>query len=764
MSKRQFFYWAQLCRVRAILAPELLLAGPTVRAWIYIAALLTWMAFLQIGLHAAPLSEKRWAAIDELKDLHLGRVLGRPPISVNPIYIGGEETLGDLRKDKAYPQIQNMIALFKEAKPQEAYVLADKFLEKQPNSYFAEWLHYFKADMMFAVQEAREKPQYSLAIEDYELALRRYPLSEHVERAIYQTALAQFRAGLNQESSASVRRALSEFQNGKYGPQLILVNGEQYLQSKNYDAALNEYSQIIRRFPKTQAAVDAAFRRAYLEFDRGNYKAALSTYQDLDKYHSQVLQLLRMETEASAINKYVDRVLYAETLFLNGEYLEASKIFQNLGNLFPKDPRAPLLWIRFGDTYLRRGMSRPALAMYQSVEKNYRSNTEANAWAKIKLADYYTLTESIEAQAENRRLLEKAFELTVDSSPDYAAVALSKLAQFLITTKSYPKAQAVLEQYRSLFPKGEQIAWVTRRQTELLELEILDHYKAGDYLAALTRYLSNEKDSAADFKNVDVLLKLSEAARELELIEKSSEILNRIIYLESSADARQIALLRLVENLNAQGEYRKSSERLRRFNFAYPRTNYQYLYDKLWGDLYRGLKNPSRALEHYEKALKGIDGKQSRKIEMRQILLYLGELYEAEGAPHKAIEAYEVYLDIFSKPETLALRGVPFTPKDKFQVKVSQYRIADLYYNMRDFVKALSAYQRVIKEIKEEPFASHAKYRIGECYLALDDREAALEAFKEVKSDDPQNIWVRAAEAYIAGVQMEVKYGIRVFN
>jgi len=750
------------------------------------------MLFLQVGLYAATpnniqpknnqskniqpnstqpgnspslkINSDRLKANEEIPDLTLGRVLGRPPIVIGLHLEGLEVGFMALRKEKNFEEVEKFVQLWKQGKEEEAYVKADKFLTQNTSSPFAEWIHFFKGDMMFLLQEKRENPQYNLAVEDYELALRRYPLSSFVERGLFQMALAQLRSNLFQESQQTVKRASNEFGNGILAPLFILMDGEANLLSKNFDAALSSYSLVIRRFPKSQAAVDAAFRKAYLHFVEGEFKEALNTYEDLDRYHSQVLQLLRMQTEASAENKFVDRVIYAETLYLNGRYADASGLFQTLGNLFPKDPRASLIWLRFGDTYLRRQMISSAKSIYQFVLKEFPNSVDAQAWARIKLADLYWLTGSIEAQSQNRALLEKAFVVAEKIQPEYSSLALAKLGQFLLLNGNYAKAQVVLDQYKEAFPKADQINWVNRKSTELLEMEILDHYKAGDFLAALTRYITHEQAGATSFKNVNVLLKLSEAAKELELLDKSSEILNQIIYLEGSADVRQVALLRLIDNLIIQKKFDRASERLRRFNFAYPRTTYQYLYDKAWGDIYRGRNNSAKSLEHYERALQTLSPNENRTIEMRQILLYLGELYESEGLPLKAVEAYEAYLKIYEKPEVVATRGIPTTPKDIYQIKVSHYRIADLFFNSRDYVKALSAYKRINDKIKEEPFLSHARYRIGECYLALDDRAAALDAFKEVKSSDPKSVWLRAAQAYIAGVQMEVKYGIRIFN
>lgn len=83
-----------------------------------------------------------------------------------------------------------------------------------------------------------------------------------------------------------------------------------------------------------------------------------------------------------------------------------------------------------------------------------------------------------------------------------------------------------------------------------------------------------------------------------------------------------------------------------------------------------------------------------------------------------------------------------------------------MHYALHDYPRAIDAYRAVVKEIHEEPFQSHARYRIGECYLALNDRRSALDAFKQVNSEDANNIWVKAAKSYIASVELEVKYGI----
>lgn len=732
--------------------------------------LFLWLVFMQVWVYTAAedkVDPARMVQVEVLKEFNLGDFVQRPGITVPPQFLNLEKDLPSrLKTLKEYSDLKKIIKLNEEKNFKEAYVECVKFSSKNPKSELTEWLLFAKGDFLYQAQESFENPKYKLVLEDYQEAARNFPLHSEIPRALYQIALLHLKTDFYAAVETTVQRALREYKDSKFVPYLYLISGEQALLTGDNLKATVQFDEVIRRFPRSEPAIDAAFRKAYLVFKQGKYKEAYTTYANLEKYHSDVFTQLKLKKEPSSTDKYLDRIYYAETVYLNAKYEEASELFQGLANIFPRHEYASLLWIRFGDSYLKRHQVRAAINLYGYVVDEYTDEARGVVLAKIRLADTYYVSNSINAVRKSEDLINDALRISKkEKDKDLFAYALAKLILFYKNTKVFPKEKQAINEYRFEFDTSRNHEWVEQEYINLLELEILDHYKAGDYLAALTIYLVHESNKIP-FKTPEVLLRLSDAARSLGLLQKASEILNRVIYIESDKIGRQEALLRLIEILIHQGEIRKASERLRRFNFAYPQTEFRHLYEMMWAELYNKLENSKRAIDHYERAVNAAKNNPNKLFDIRFAYIEMGDQFNRLALPLRSIDSYENYIKLYSSIKENPLDTRILTSKDHYLFKVSYYKIADTYFSMRDFVKSLSAYQRVSEKIKEEPFLSHAKYRIGECYLALNDRDSALKAFTEVSADNKEdsNLWKRAADSYIKSVQMEVTNGIRVFN
>lgn len=742
-------------------------------------ALGLWMILIHIGsLMAQTATEttaERQRVFAEVTEPNLGELLPAPSIEISPKYASRESVSVDLRQLQEYEFVQEVYSLFEgkketeekpaiEPKPGEAYVKVSDFMAKQAINPFEEWMQFFRADLLMARQLQLENPRLSLALEEYQLAIRLFPLSKQVPRALYQMALIQLQSGLYEEVNQITARAINEYPADALQANFLLLNGEQAFQRNDLAGAMERFSQVVRRFPKSEAAIDAAFRRGFLMFKAKKYSEAMKTYANLERFHEGALKFLKMESRPSSSDKFLDRVFYAETLFLTANYREASEIFQMLGNLFPRHKLAPYIWSRYADTYLFRNRPQPALALYEFVSEQYADQASARALTQIREADVYFLLDPLQSKLRNEELLKSAFGHALEADDtSLASLALARLIMFYSSINAFAKAKAALSQYKEEFEASANIGWAKRQYAKLVESEILDHYNSNDYLAALTEYLTHEGDESTKLTDVSVLLRLADVALELSLYEKASDILNRVIYLESSASLRQEALLKLISILVHKGELSKASERLRRFNFAYPQSRLDYLYEKLWGDLYVKLGNSKKAASHYSDALQ-IAKKREAIFAVRHVYLELGSLYEVLSLPLKAIESYREFSKLFKDEEKIKLGEIPFTPKDQYLIRVARYRIADIHFNSRDFVQALRAYRNVVEGESDALFKTHAQFRIGECFLSLNERGSAIEAFEKVSSPDQNNIWVKAAKSFIESVKMEVKNEIRIFN
>lgn len=732
---------------------------------IFVVFVFLWMTFLHYAARASTVDLGRLKVASELKGMTLADFLPNPSINLEPQFLKKQDLPEDIKTEKEFKRVEELFELAKKSEFQKAYVQADKLTRVVGKGPLREWVDLLKADLLYQAQAQQTDARLTITLDEYTDLLRRYPLQIQVPRLLYQVALVNLELGFYKDSDDMADRGLKQFGKTDYAPYYLLVRGEQSFRSNNYVQSLMELSTLIETFPRSRLAVDAAFRKAFIHFTKGDYEAALKTYENLEKYHSEEIAKLKMKTEANEKDRLVDRSFYAETLFLNGLYADASKLFQDLANLFPSYFASPLLTLRFADTFYLRGRFSAAEELYKTVQDANPNDDQVQALSRIRLADLWFLTKDLRAHRENEKYYDAAYMFALKAkNEELASFALARLASHLLYFKSYPKAQEILKKYMREFKNTRNQKWVETNYIRTLELEVTDYYNREDYTAALATYMVADREQTQNFQDTKVLLKLADAAQKLSLYDKTSQILNRVIYLEKSSEGRQEALLKLVEILILQGDYRKASERLRRFNFAYPTTPLKASYDRLWGDLYSKLKNSAKAIQHYEYALDDAKSSHSLSFELRGIYPQLAEHYEQAGLSIKAIDTYEGFLKIVKSVKDNPLSDRRLTARDEFLSKVARYRIADLYFGMKDYVRALDAYKNVIVDVKEEPFLSHAQYRMGECFLALEDRKSAIAAFKSVKSDDPNNLWLRAASSFVKTVEMEVKYGIKILN
>ena len=746
-----------------------LLYSPTVHtvSRFLVALLFAWMFFLHWAAFGAGLSKvdpEREKYLTQIKSPTLISVVGIPEIYLQPQFFKSDSLPSSLKTETDFLRFDKFLKMHDKGDYQRLHTQVSQFIKKYPQSAFVEYAYLLKADALYQIHNARADKKWGVVLEDYEDILRRFPLHVEVPRLLYQVSLIQLTLNLGQEAEDTARRAIKEYGKTDYGALYHLILGERAFQAQQDSVAADEFSFVISQFPKTRAAADAAFRKAFLAFRRGDYALTLKTYQALAEFHSDVFEILKMAKEASSFDRFIDRIYYAETLYLMKEWNDAARMYQDLANLFPTHPLAPYLYLRLADIYKERGRLDAAKNLYDFTLDKFSRSPVAKAMAMMRVADLYFATGDLKATRFNEKLYEGAYDATAAQNADIAALALAKLAAFHLYFKTYPRAQAILKQYRKLYPDSLNFEWATTQYTRTVELEILDYYRRDDYLAALATYLVFEQKQTQNFTDTKVLLHLADAAKRMSLYSKAAQILNRVVYLEKTSEGRQEAILKLIDLLIIQGDLKKAAERLRRFNFAYPLTPLAYLYEKYWGQLYAKMDKNDQAATYYEKALKATRANPAGLFNIRQIYLELAQHYQKVDQPVLAIESYEKYIKLIEENKKSLTSTIVVTSKDLFEAKISRYRVADLFFNMHDYVRALEEYRKVAVEFKEEPFLSHARYRMGECFLLLGDRASALKAFESIESKDTNNIWVRAAKSYIQTVQMEAKYGIRILN
>lgn len=723
-----------------------------------------------------------WVLVLETKSLfgfsvkvpEVGDLISPPKTHLVPQFMELKELPEEIKSQPEFSDLlRPVFEMVEKNENQKAYIGIGNFIEQNPDFPFNDSLLFLKADLLFKVFDARGQGDWNLVIEDYEQALKKSPNHPRAAAAFYQMALSKNILQRPFDVEKTLKEGLERFQDNLLKPYYLLLNADRAMQDNEYETAIKFLEEIQKDFSNHKLAKEAAFRKAFALVKLNQFKQASLLYKNIESFFPNDFKASGVKIQAGEPDRLIDRFLFAEALFKSKSFDQASIAFQNLGNLHPDHENAAFAWIRYGDTFLKRKRPQAAQKVYEHVIEYYSKESLAVALARLRYIDVLEDTDRLRYEKVVEAELEGAARqaMTMESRV-LAEAAWLKLANYFISIKNTSKAKRILDILREQFLSAPSAAWVKqehekitaqaeREYVDTIQTEILAFYRMGDRLAALTTYLANEK---IKFTDVEALLRAGEAAIALELFDKAESILNRVVYLESNSLARQEALLKLINIIVRKKDVRKAAERLRRFNFAYPVSPLKFLYEKAWGDIYKELNRPERAISHYEEALRLALPIPGAVIRIRSVYMSLGEMYSKIKLPLKAIDAYSKFIELYKDKEKFRIESIPLTKKDAFDLNLAKYRTADIYFDMKDYAQAVMAYQVVSQEIRQEPFHSHALYRMGECYLALEDRKLALNIFEKLSAQTPVNFWTRAAAAYMKTVQMENNHGIRILN
>ncbi len=690
-----------------------------------------------------------------------------------PLFLSVAEIPAAVDREVESQILKSLFEMVEKNQNQEAYIGIGNFIEKHPNFSLNTWLLYLKADLIFKIFLARGQGDWNLVLEEYEQALKKSPNHPRAPAAFYQMAYVKNILSRPFDVEKTIQEAMERFPQNLLTPYFLLLNADRFIRDRDYEQGLAILDIILKDYPNHITAKEAAFRKAFSLVQSNQFRQAILLFQRIQASYPQDFNFSKKNEDPDYPDRLIDQFIFAEALYRAGSYEQASSAFQSLGNLFPHHENAAFSWIRYADTFFKRKRYQAAQQIYEHVISKYPTNSLAVAVARMRFVESLRETDRLRYEREVEKQLELAARQSMKlESEILAEAAWIQLANYLIGAGMTVKSKRVLEILREQFLSAPSANWVKqeyekiiekadREYAEAIQQEILGHYQMNDRLAALTTYLANE---SIKYTNVEALLRAGEAAIEMDLFDKAESILSRVVYLESNSLARQDALLKLIDIMIKKKDIRRAAERLRRFNFAYPVSALKFRYEKSWGDIYKDLNRPERAIRHYEESIRLAQLVPGGIISIRSIYLDLGEMYSKVKLPGKAVEAYSQLIQLYRDKEKFKMESIPKTKRDEHNLNLARYRIADIYFDTRDFAQAVAAYQSVSQVILVEPVRSHALYRMGECYLALEDRQSALEIFQKLADQKPTNFWTRAAEAYIKTVRMESEHGIRILN
>jgi len=168
---------------------------------------------------------------------------------------------------------------------------------------------------------------------------------------------------------------------------------------------------------------------------------------------------------------------------------------------------------------------------------------------------------------------------------------------------------------------------------------------------------------------------------------------------------------------------------------------YGKAYEKL-GDAYTDLMQDKKAVDAFTAAAES----PKSPVDGVYALYKLGNAYKKIGNSARAIEAFQKAIMVGEKSAVFE------------RIPDSYYRIADHYYQEKDYAKALDYYQKVTRKYPAYQDTPWGLFQIASIYKNTKKYDKAIVEFKELIKAYPDDYWARQAEWKLEDAVWEYEY------
>ena len=541
--------------------------------------------------------------------------------------------------------------------------------------------------------EAFVKRRFKEAEELFQKYLVLFPDGEERVKAQYFIGEARYQLAEFEKAVTAFQRVIDRYADNPLAIEAQNRIGDSYQRLNQPEKAIEAYREVIREHPNTRQANYANYSISWL-------KSPDLKVEPKRRFSSEVqLQL-------------------AKEAFTRKEYERSKYEFENFLMGFPEDKMAPYARLKMAECDYHLGRYKEAISNYQKVLSDYPQNPYQDyaqysiVWCYYRLKDY-----------------DKA------------------LAAFEKTKKDFPKSR-YLASLEELLPDIEKKAGIKAAE---------DLYKAG-IKAAEDLY----KEAQDNYEKGNLVLasqKFEKLINEYPESPHAQEARQKLLMIKEAIYPRAKRLYREASRLREGGDYEGAIERFRGVISRYPSSEHAKLASRslalivkemieaeaagLWTeaekavteeryeaarDLYGEIidRYPTssfsrKARSRVKEILLAFEDKEAKKV-YQQALAYL-----KEEKLHRAIREFEKIILTFPHSEYAepAKKGIARAKEALFELQAErQYELANEYYRLKDYDKALDEFHKVVAGYPKTTYARKAKAAIDEIARIFFDREA----------------------------------------
>jgi tetratricopeptide (TPR) repeat protein len=623
-----------------------------------------------------------------------------------------------------------------------------------------------------------------------------------------QRRIAEYYAKTDVEKAVQIYRTLIEASSDPaYKAYAMVQIGDLYANHKPpmYEKAIEAFSQLIEKFPDSEAVPYASFKIAYSYYGMGEEELKKEELKEKALEHLKkavegfdaVLGKVEKEAEYRSFSLYYK----AMALKLLGEKEKAIEILRALRNDPATDPKMrDTIMLDISDIFASMGRLEEAAEVYRDLVNNQSIEKELRAEAQYKIGEFYL--EKLKDPEKAAVEFAKVAELFPDVST--APVALYQAGYAMYNQKKYDEAIAYYERILKDYPDSDVVeeAWYNiglalhdqgkhKEAVERLRAYI-ERYPEGKnvsaawYTIGLSCKAMGDKEGVAEaFEKILTDPQYSSSvAGDLALIyiekNKAEEAVKAIQkILESNVDeaTKAAALYSLGDTYMNTENYEKAINTYQRVVNEYPSSD--LVPDSLYqiGQAYEKEKKLQMAIEFYRKAIDASNRIKPDSDIPLHAQYNIAKLYKELKDEKRAIEEFkklttmdvkgkveflesalgeliDMYMDAKNYNEAIKVCQNAFEVAKEKDVKAAILaKLGYAYASQSKYKEAIAVYQRIIDEFPDSQSVADARYWIGDAYMKQETQEGfkkAVAAFRDFISKHPDNRNVIYAKMSIA--------------
>jgi TolA-binding protein len=586
------------------------------------------------------------------------------------------------------------------------------------------------------------------ATQQFERFIQRYPASVKVPDARFLKAECFFQVGQYEVAAKELSSFVRQNPSSNLADDAWIRLGDTYLRLKKSDDAINAYKAVLDGYGGSNIAGEAAYwiGEAYLK--KGDYDNAI-------KYYT-------LSYENYPQNRLRDYAVYsiAWTYQQKKDYAKAAEWYRRLATEYPQSSLANSAKLADAEcSYYLKDYAKAIdklLAARQGID-----SLEQKAEVEYLLGEsYYHLEQYPAAQKYYEEFLAKYSESNLAREVTYAlGWTLLKQRKFGAAAETFSKlagendAFAIAAAYR----KGVAEKLEGKRADAAQTFEALYKANASSDYADNALYdlglMSYEDKKIAAAKQYFERVTTGYPASDV--LPDAYEMLGECLFAEGNYEPALTAYGRAVAQTAARPEvkanatfqiawcfyrtshFKEAADQFSKFSSEYPgdprvdEASYWMAESEYEAGDYKS------ALAYYQRLL-GRGGTARRE----EVMYGVGWAYFKMKDFPKAIEAYE--------------RLIVAYPNSKFSFD-ARLRLGDSYFQQKDYGKAAGDYRAVLRLFPNKPGADYASYQLAQTYFRSGDRNQAAEQFSSLIKTFPTSPLADDAQYALGWIKFQEK-------